>query len=150
MIKAIDINLLLYKSNKFLSVESVSQKYLDSRLAGMYPPNTTTLVRAVAIALAPRRPIAFLSETIRRPRPTAKAWFVGRRRPSTLVLQILRDLAASDGLVDLADQLAYVVRLRLYQPKHLTGFNSIRVREPGGLPRDGRWRGGRPRAAGQR
>ena len=31
------------------------------------------------------------------------------------------------------------------EPRRLTGFNEIRVREPGGIPRDGRNRLGRPK-----
>jgi len=34
---------------------------------------------------------------------------------------------------------------REVEPRRLTGFNEIRVREPGGVPRDGRNRRGRPK-----
>ena len=81
-----------------------------------------TLIRHVAQELSPNRPIMFLAELVRRPRPTAKSWYSGHRRPPIGVLEMLRDEVLARGLIGLGQQLAYYVRQREYEPKHRTGF----------------------------
>ena len=106
-----------------------------------------TLIRAAARALNPDRPIMTLASLARGRRSTAKSWATGHRRPPLAVLKILRAWLGDRQAVlfRLIPELDRVIMQREYEPRRRTGFNEIRVREPGGLPRDGRNRRGRPR-----
>jgi hypothetical protein len=105
-----------------------------------------TLIRDIARTLSPDRPIMFLAQLARCPRPTAKSWTTGHRRPPVWVLDALRHMARVRGLTGLEREFDYQIRQRTYEPKHRTGFNQIRERDgPGSTPRDGRNRLGRPR-----
>src|SRR5690349_16157422 len=81
-----------------------------------------SLMCDVARQLSPRRPIMFLAELAGRPRPTAKSWIAGHRRPPMSVLERLRDLAKARGLVGLHQQLDYEIQQRKDVPRHRTGF----------------------------
>jgi hypothetical protein len=68
-------------------------------------------------------------------------------RPPIDILTKLRAVVR-DRPTGLEGELDYEIRKREYEPKHRTGFNSIRERDgPGSIPRDGRNRLGRPRKA---
>jgi hypothetical protein len=106
-----------------------------------------TLIRDVMRMLSPDRPIMQLARFAGRPRPTAKAWATGHRRPPIDVLIMLREVVR-DRPTGLEGELDYEIRKREYEPKHRTGFNTIRERDgPGSVPRDGRNRRGRPQRA---
>jgi hypothetical protein len=104
-----------------------------------------TLIRDVARTLSPDRPIALLARLTRRPRPTVRSWVTGHRREPIDVLKLLRGAVQGKG-TGLELELDYEIRKREFEPKHRTGFNTIRERDgPGSVPRDGRNRLGRPR-----
>jgi hypothetical protein len=75
-----------------------------------------------------------------RPRPTAKAWATGHRRPPIYILTKLRDVVQGRR-TGLEGELDYEIRKREYEPRHRTGFNMI---DPL-TDRDKRNRRGRPR-----
>jgi hypothetical protein len=109
---------------------------------------SASVIRAAARALNPDKPIRTLAALVRCPRPTAKAWANGHRRPPVVVLKILRDLLKNRqaALFQLIPALENVIMQREREPTRRTGFNEIRERDgPGSLPRDGRNRRGRPR-----
>jgi hypothetical protein len=104
-----------------------------------------TLIREVMRLLSPDRPIMQLARLGGCPRPTAKAWASGHRRPPIYVLRTVLEVAR-DHRTGLELELEYEIRKREYEPKHRTGFNTIRERDgPGSVPRDGPNRLGRPR-----
>jgi hypothetical protein len=108
-------------------------------------PMAWTLIRDIARTLSPDRPIIFLARLAGCPRPTAKSWATGHRRPPISVLKLLRELVQGRR-TGLEGELDYEIRRREYEPKHRTGFNLIRERDgPCSIPRDGRNRRGRPR-----
>jgi hypothetical protein len=115
-----------------------------------------TVIRRAAFSINPDRPIAILagltrgrrSTGKRGRRSTAKSWATGHRRPSVVILKILRDLLKDRqaALLALIPELEYAIMQREREPKHRTGFNEIKERDgPGTMPRDGRNRRGRPR-----
>ena len=108
-----------------------------------------TVIRAAARALNPDRPIKMLAGLANGRRSTGKSWATGHRRAPIVKLKILRDLLRDRqaALLGLITELDLMVFRREAEPKRRTGFNEIRVREPGGVPRDGRNRLGRPRGA---
>jgi hypothetical protein len=83
---------------------------------------TNTIIRHAARELSPTRPIAFIAETVRCPRPTAKSWYTGHRRSPIWVLELLRDLGRMKGLISLERELEHQIRKREYEPKRRTGF----------------------------
>jgi hypothetical protein len=100
-------------------------------------------VRWAARELSRDRPIKLLVELARCPRPTAKAWYTGHRRPPIWILQRLHEVALDRQLRDLAGQLAYYIYEREREPRHARGCMVI---DPAtGL--DKRNRRGRPRRA---
>ena len=106
-----------------------------------------TVIRRAAFSLNPERPIMTLAGLVRAPRSTAKSWATGRRRPSVLILKILRDLLKDRqaALFQLIAELDHVIMQRERESKRRTGFNEIKARDgPGSVPRDGRNRFGRP------
>jgi hypothetical protein len=99
-----------------------------------------TLIRDVMRLLSPDRPIMQLARLGGCPRPTAKSWATGHRRPPLDVLRAIREVAR-DHRTGLEHELEYEIRKREYEPKHLTGFCQI---DPL-TGRDKRNRRGRPR-----
>jgi hypothetical protein len=85
-----------------------------------------TLIRDVMRMLSPDRPIMQLARLAGRPRPTAKSWAIGHRRPPIYILAMLREVVRDRGSAGLEPELDYEIRKREYEPKHLTGFNEIR------------------------
>jgi hypothetical protein len=116
----------------------------------MYPSEdrmSDTVIRRAAFSLNPERPIMTLAGLARAPRSTAKSWATGRRRPSVVILEILRDQLKDRqaALFQLIAELDCVIIQRERESKRRTGFNEIKVRDgPGSIPRDGRNRLGRP------
>jgi len=110
-----------------------------------------TVIRRAARALDPDRPIMTLAKLARGRRSTAKSWATGHRRPPIMTLKILCDLlkeARRAPPFELIPELENLIMLREREPLRRTGFNEIRERDgPGGAPRDGRNRLGRPRRA---
>jgi hypothetical protein len=103
------------------------------------------LIRDVARRLRPDRPIMLLALLAGRPRPTVRSWVTGHRRQPIYVLKLLRDAVQGQG-TGLELELELEIRKREFEPKHRTGFNTIRERDgPGSVPRDGRNRLGRPK-----
>ena len=88
---------------------------------------SASVIRSAARALNPDKPIRTLASLVHCPRPTAKAWANGHRRPPVVVLKILRDLLKNRqaALLQLIDALEYVIMQREREPKHRTGFNLI-------------------------
>src|SRR5690348_12340443 len=80
-----------------------------------------TLIREAARALSPR-PIMMLAELGRCPRPTAKSWATGYRRPKVVILELLRDAVQARGLTGLARELDHHIRQREWEPRHRSGF----------------------------
>jgi hypothetical protein len=118
-----------------------------SPTAGRHPPMAWTLIRDIARMLSPDRPIVLLARLAGCPRPTAKSWATGHRRPPIFLLRLLRDMAEAQARnAGSLGELDYEIRQREYEPKHRTGFNIVRERDgPGSVPRDGRNRLGRPK-----
>jgi hypothetical protein len=119
-----------------------------------------TLIREAARALDHHRPIRLLADLAGRPRPTARSWATGHRRPPLPILKTLLEvlrqrqaertgvapLEERQTLSGLAYELDYLIRKRSYEVRRRTGFNEIRQRDgPGSAPRDGRNRRGRPK-----
>jgi hypothetical protein len=119
-----------------------------------------TLIRDVMRLLSPDRPIVQLARLGGCPRPTAKSWATGHRRPSVGILkaalEAIRErqtgradvakLEERQTISGLAYELEDMIRKRSYETRHLTGFNAVRERDgPGSVPRDARNRLGRPR-----
>jgi len=119
-----------------------------------------TLIREAARALNRHRPISLLAHLAGRPRPSAKAWATGHRRPPIVVLKSVLEairqrqaecartapLEERQTLSGAAHELEEMIRKRSYEIRHLTGFNKVRERDgPGSVPRDARNRLGRPR-----
>jgi len=103
-----------------------------------------TIIRDVMRMLSPDRPIMQLARLAGCPRPTAKSWATGHRRPPIYILTKLREVVR-DRPTGLEGELDYEISKREFQPKLRTGFNEIRERDgPGSIPRDGRNRRGRP------
>jgi hypothetical protein len=103
-----------------------------------------TVIRRAAFALNPDCPIMTLAGLARAPRSTAKSWATGRRHPSVVILQILRDnlKARHAALLALIPELDYTIMQREREPTHRTGFN---LKDPVTCL-DKRNRRGRPRA----
>jgi len=96
--------------------------------------------------LSPHRPIKQLARLAGRPRPTAKSWATGHRRPPIYVLATIREVMRDRPCTGLEPELDCEIRKREHEPKYRTGFNIIRERDgPGTTPRDGRNRLGRPK-----
>jgi hypothetical protein len=91
----------------------------------MHPLMVVAPIREVARRLSPHRPIMYLAELIRCPRPTVKSWYTGHRRPPIWILEVLKDLGESRGFHSQVQQLEYVISRRKQEPKHRTGFNQI-------------------------
>jgi hypothetical protein len=108
-----------------------------------------TVIRAAARTLNPNQPTKMLAALANGRRSTGKSWATGHRRAPIVKLKILRDLLKERqaALFGLIAELELMVMRREVEPKRRTGFNEIRVREPGGVPRDGRNRRGRPKRA---
>lgn len=102
-----------------------------------------TLIRRAAFSLNPERPIMTLAGLTRAPRSTAKSWATGRRRPSVIILEILRDQLKirQAALFQLVAELDCIITQRERESKRRTGFNIIDPMT--GLDR--RNRRGRPR-----
>jgi hypothetical protein len=103
-----------------------------------------TVIRRAAFSLNPERPIMTLAGLARTPRSTAKRWATGRRRPSVVILKILRDKLKDRqaALFQLIAELDCAILQRECESKRRTGFNLI---DPiTGLDRRNRL--GRPRA----
>src|SRR5262249_26787847 len=83
-----------------------------------------TLIRDVVRMLSPDRPIMLLARAGGCPRPTAKSWATGHRRPPIYVLKRLRELMRG-RTTGLEGELDYEIRRREYEPKHRTGFHQI-------------------------
>jgi hypothetical protein len=79
-------------------------------------------VRYAAREIDPKRPVKLLVRLAHRPRPTAKAWYSGRRRPPIWILKRLRDVARDQRYSDLSQRLAYHLEQREREPKHARGF----------------------------
>lgn len=98
-------------------------------------------IRYAAREIDPKRPIKLLVCLARCPRPTAKAWYSGRRRPPLCIVHRLRDVAQDRQLPDVAGQLADYIQQREREPRHASGFM---VRDPL-TGQDKRNRHGRPK-----
>jgi hypothetical protein len=83
-----------------------------------------TLIRDAARALSPDRTIVILARLGGCPRPTAKSWATGHRRPPIYVLKLLRELMRGRR-TGLEGELDCEIRRREYEPKRLTGFCQI-------------------------
>jgi hypothetical protein len=80
------------------------------------------------------------------PRSTAKSWYTGHRRPPIYVLDHLRHLMRVRGETERVQQFDYLIRQRMGEAPHRSGFCTVKERDgPGTLHRDGRNRLGRPR-----
>ena len=108
------------------------------------PMTTFNFVRWAARELSPEHPIKFLVELARCPRPTAKAWYSGQRRPPIWLLQRLRDIAQDHQPRDLAGQLDSQLQQREREPPRARGFM---LRDPA-TGMDRRNPLGRPRKSG--
>lgn len=105
-----------------------------------------TLIRDIMCMLSPDRPIMQLARLAGRPRPTAKSWATGHRRPPIYILSKLHIVLRDRGWIAEERELEYEIRKREIEPRHRGGFNTIRERDgPGSVPRDGRNRRGRPK-----
>jgi hypothetical protein len=84
---------------------------------------TDTLIRRAARALNPDRPIMTLAGFRRSPRPTAKSWATGHRRPPIWLLQFLQAHLRARRL-PLADEVEGLIAHREWERKHKprTGF----------------------------
>jgi hypothetical protein len=100
-------------------------------------------VRWAARELNPDKPIKLIVQLANCPRPTAKAWYTGHRRPPIWILQRLHEVALVRQLRDLAGQLAYYICQREREPRHARGCMLI---DPL-TGQDKRNRRGRPRRA---
>jgi hypothetical protein len=80
------------------------------------------LIREIARAASPNRPVMFLAELTKRPRATAKSWLTGHRRPSITVLRMLLHVAECRKLYELVQEFERLIRKRTYQPRSRTGF----------------------------
>jgi hypothetical protein len=83
---------------------------------------TFNFMRWASRELSPDCPIKFLTELAHCPRPTAKAWFSGYRRPPIWILQRLHIIARDRQLRDLAGQLEYHIQQREREPSRARGF----------------------------
>jgi hypothetical protein len=86
---------------------------------------TDTLIRRAARALNPDRPIITLAGLRRSPRPTAKSWATGHRRPPIWVLQFLQAHLHARRLSPLADDIEALIMQRdreEREDKPRTGF----------------------------
>ena len=84
-----------------------------------------TLIRRAARALDPNRPIMTLAGFRRSPRPTAKSWATGHRRPPIWVLQFLHAHLHARRLPTLADEIEGLIMQRKQEErkdKPRTGF----------------------------
>ena len=121
-------------------------KHLLGSLNWNASPMADTIIRQVARALSPDRPVMFLAGLAKCPRSTAKSWCTGHRRPPIWLLDAIRSIADGQDLTGLAQALNHLIRQRKDEPKQRTGFHLIRERDgPGSTPRDGRNRRGRPK-----
>ena len=104
-----------------------------------------TVIRRAAFSLNPERPIMTLAGLARAPRSTAKSWATGRRRPSIVVLTILRDALQEhqSKLTAVLSELEHVIMKRDWESVRRSGFCSI---DPL-TGRDKRNRLGRPKKA---
>ena len=82
-------------------------------------------IRYAAREIDPKRPIKLLVCLAHCPRPTAKAWYRGHRRPPVCIVQRLHDVAQDRQLRDVARQLADYIQEREREPKHARGFMVI-------------------------
>ena len=109
----------------------------------------TRLIYRACLALFPAAPNALLARSCDGlvAKATAKSWRQGRRRAPLPVLRqihrLLQERAAECD--DLWRLLGIEIARREGEPPRRRGFMEIRVREPGGVPRDARNRRGRPR-----
>jgi hypothetical protein len=78
---------------------------------------TDTLIRLAARALNPDRPIMTLAAFRRSPRPTAKSWATGHRRPPIWVLQFLQAHLRARQFPTLADKLEALIVQREWERK---------------------------------
>jgi hypothetical protein len=103
-------------------------------------------VSYAARKLNPDNPIKLIVQLAHCPRPTAKAWYTGHRRPPVWFLWRLHDVVRDRKLWGLAGQLAYYISQREREPKHAKGFMLINPLT--GI--DKRNRCGRPKKFGRR
>jgi len=113
----------------------------------MHHRDDARLIFRAAQALFIGAPSAKLATLARVRKPTARSWRQGHRRAPLVVLRLLRHLLQMRAAecYDLCRYFDLEIARREGEPRRLTGFNEIRIREPGGIPRDGRNRLGRPK-----
>ena len=84
-----------------------------------------TLIRRAARALSPDRPVMTLAVLGRSPRPTAKSWATGHRRPPIWLLHFLQAHLRTRRLSPLADEIEALIVQRdreEHKDKPRTGF----------------------------
>jgi hypothetical protein len=108
-----------------------------------------SLFRQLAKLLSSRAPNAEFARVVGRPKSTIRSWISGQRRPPIEIYELLRD--ELQRRIEQHHALKEEVKIAMWRrqgepppPRH-RGFLEIKVREPGGQPRDARWRGGGPR-----
>jgi hypothetical protein len=113
----------------------------------MHHRDDARLIFRAAQALFPDAPNAALARACGVPKATVRSWRRGHRRPPKDVLEVIRLLlqVRAAHCNELWREFGIEIARREGEPRRLTGFNEVRVREPGGVPRDGRNRLGRPR-----
>ncbi len=106
-----------------------------------------TLQRACRLRW-PKRHIAGLAGALGRPRSTAAAWLAGRRRIPAGALERLARVLARDAEViqSFGQQIAFAAKQEAKRPRLPRGWQVVKVRDASGIPRDGRWHGGRAKS----
>ena len=106
-----------------------------------------TLAYQVGKFLGHGRHAAALALTVEVPVETARSWARGLRRMLAYRARLLAARLISHAAVarSLAADVEYYASVLERQPRHLRGFCKMRDRDGSGVPRDGRWRGGRPK-----
>jgi len=110
---------------------------------------TANLFHLAGKLFSPRAPNVELARVVGRPKSTVRAWISGRRRPPIEIYELLQKELAErirthHALLEEFKQSEWR-RQREPKPLRRRGFLEVKVREPGGQPRDARWRGGRSR-----
>ena len=108
----------------------------------------TLLIRQACRMRWPGRHVAGLAQLLRRPKPTVASWLAGRRQMPASEMLALAEVLRTDGqfLIGIASNVLHAAEIKQARPRHARGFQVIKERDgPGSMPRDARWRGGRPK-----
>jgi len=93
----------------------------------------------------PGRHIAGLAACVGGPTATIAGWLSGRRNPPAWALERLAKHLKGDGqvLCGLGEEIGFLAGQAARRPRKARGWQVVKIRDASGIPRDGRWRGGR-------